>query len=402
MKIFKLNIPPILPTALFILTAILFASCNKQAGDEYTVLRGNFVQSITEAGELQSMNASSITMPNISYQYGYNFKLIGLMEHGSTVHKGDSVAALDPSSIYRYIINREESLENVKAMAEKMNIEAESSIRELEVELKNELAAYELKQLELERIQFESDMKKKVKELEFRQSEIKLEKVKRNLRLKPEIEQYDIRINNLSIMQHEMDLESAHETLKKLTLYSPGNGLFQLNENRRNGQITKLGDEIYVGALIASIPDISRMKTVSYVNEADISKISPGMKVIVRLDALPNVEFNGLVKEISKICTEKEKEKIFTTEIEILESDTRLKPGMSVSCEYICYEAEDEMYVPNSCLLKEKSHAYVFLKKGGAIEKTEVIAGASNSGHTVIKSDLRAGRRLVPVNEVVN
>jgi HlyD family secretion protein len=89
----------------------------------------------------------------------------------------------------------------------------------------------------------------------------------------------------------------------------------------------QVGDDVFFGGQIASIPDLTRMKALSHVNETDISKIRTGMKVIVRLDALPAVEFNGIVTFISKICSERNGKKVFLTEIEITESDIRLKAG---------------------------------------------------------------------------
>ena len=74
--------------------------------------------------------------------------------------------------------------------------------------------------------------------------------------------------------------------------------------------------------------------------ENDISKIKPGLKVIVRLDALPSVPFHGKISSIGKVCIERDDKKIFPTEVVISESDLRLKPGMTVSCEYITYEGE--------------------------------------------------------------
>jgi len=54
------------------------------------------------------------------------------------------------------------------------------------------------------------------------------------------------------------------------------------------------------------------MKAKTYINETDIRKVFPGMKVIVRLDALPSVPFHGKITQISKICSIREREKVLT------------------------------------------------------------------------------------------
>jgi hypothetical protein len=157
-----------------------------------------------------------------------------------------------------------------------------------------------------------------------------------------------------------------------------------------------LGDEVYLGAPIARIPDIRVMMVKGFVMENDISKIKPGLKTIVRLDALPAVPFNGIISEVGRVCIEKDNKKIFPAEVLISESDLRLKPGMTVSCEYITYEGEDEVYVPNNCLLEENKHFYIFTRKRGKLRKTEVKTGPSNNMFTVVSGDITPGQALEP------
>ena len=397
-------IPGIARILLIPVLVILLVSCGKNNRNVSTVMTGSFRQSVIETGELQAINASYITMPSISWQYGYQFKIIGLAEHGKIVHKGDSIIKLDPASVYKFILEGEDKLENELAAANKQVVQSENNIQELNAQMKSEQAAYDLKELEVERSNFDTDVKKKIKELEFQQATIKLNKVKRNLELKPKLDNYDRRIQRIRVIQRENDLKSAKETLKKFLIRSPLDGTFQVSVNQfiQNPQNWRLGDSPYHGQMIASIPDIAKMQAKTYINEAEIKKVRPGMKVIVRLDALPSVPFNGTITSISKICLPRDREKVFNVVVEISESDLRLKPGMTVNCEYILYETENDMYVPNNCLLRENGHSYIFLKRGGSTLKTEVQSGASNSYYTTIKGDVKPGQKLVPFESVLN
>ena len=389
---------------IYLLLVFLSISCDKGKQDEPTVMTGSFRQSIVEAGELEAIKASYITMPRIGWQYGFQFKIIGLAEHGKTVRKNDSIIKLDASSIYKFIIEREDMLENELAAAKKQVVQSENNIQELNAQLKNELAAYDLKKLEVEKSMFDTDVKQRIKELEFKQAAIRLSKVKRNLELKPLLDDYDRQIQRIKVIQREDELRNAKETLKKLLISSPLDGIFQVAVNKfiSNPQNWKVGDSPYQGQIIASIPDITKMKAKTYINEAEIRKVHPGLKVIVRLDALPSVPFHGIVTDISKICLAREEEKVFNVIVEIDESDLRLKPGMTVNCEYLLYESDSDMYVPNNCLFKETGHSYVFLKKGGSVRKIEVWAGVANSNHTIIKGEVNAGQKLVPFSDVLN
>ena len=80
------------------------------------------------------------------------------------------------------------------------------------------------------------------------------------------------------------------------------------------------------------------MKVQTSVNETDISKIYKGQKVNVRLDAFPRKVFKGSIISISNTVQNKERDskiKVFFVEVLLDETDRILKPGMTVSCEFI-------------------------------------------------------------------
>ena len=397
MKIITLyvNIPgkKFIPYLLLTVLLILPVSCKKQESG-YTILKGPFRQSVIETGELQAVNSSTLTMPKINSIYGYNFKIVGLAEHGKNVYKGDPVIKVDPSSVQKYIIEKRESLENEIASANKLRAQITNNLQDLKAQLRNEQSFYDIKKLQMESSAFESEGLRKVIKLEFRQEEIKLNKIKRNLALRPKLDSLDYHIQQIKVKQKENELNAAQATLDQMTVYSPLDGIFVIEENWRTGQPIKVGEEVYLGNPVAMIPDISSMKVKGYILENDISKIKPGLDVIVRLDALPSVPFNGKINKIGKVCIEQDDKKIFPADVLISESDPRLKPGMTVSCEYITYESKDEIYVPNNCILEENKHFYLFIRKRGKIRKTEVKTGASNNMYTIVSGDLKSGQAV--------
>jgi len=387
-----------------VLTLATAVSCGKTGSVEYSVMKGPFRQSFTETGELEAVKAAALVMPRISYEFGYQYKLIALADHGKMVKAGDTVIRLDPSSIQKFIITKEEALQNEQAAEKKQKVQIENNLQDLRAQLRSEQAGYDLKKLELERSKFDTDSKRKIKELEFRQSTIRINKIKRQLERRPVMDGYDSKVQKIKVSQGETELASARGILDKLVLVSPEEGLFQVSESwndypRKN---LRVGDQVELGQMIARIPDIFHMKVRTFVNETDITKIRLGMNVLVRLDALPEVPFNGVITDIGKVCLPREKEKVFKVVVVISESDLRLKPGMTVSCEYLCREEKDALYVPNNCLLKEEGKSFIFLKKGGSTQKTEVKAGPANSFHTLIFGEVEAGQTLVPFETVLN
>ena len=390
-KILKNKLSPCLVLSMLFIFQL---ACNRNREGNNTVMKGPFRQSVIETGELQAVNASYISMPRINYIYGYNYKIIGLAEHGKKVQKGDPVIKVDPASVQKYIIERNESLENEQAALNKLKAQVVNNLQDLKAQLKTEQSSYDIKKLQVEKSGFESAGIKRIIELEFHQAEIRLNKIRRKLLLQPKLDSLDILIQKIKIIQKENELKAAQETLGKLIVTSPQDGIFVVDENRRTGQIIKVGDEVYLGYPVARIPDIRTMKVKGFVMENDISRIKPGLDVIIRLDALPLVPFHGKITSVGRVCVDRDSKKVFRTEVLISESDLRLKPGMTVSCEYITYESDNEMYVPSNCILEENKHFYLFAARRGKLRKTEITTGPSNNIFTIVSGDLKPGQTI--------
>ena len=313
---------------------LLICSCNVLDGDENVDAANS--KNIIETGELAAVNSRSFTLPRYGRNW-YEMRIIGLLEHGTIVNPGDSIIQIDPTEIKKFIVERETNLEAQEAALEKLKIDQDNKINELESSIKSEVASFNLKKIELESSRFESERYKKIKQLEFKQAEIRLAKEKRRLELSRIINKNDLEIQKVKVRQIENDVKNAYNLLPTLTIRTPIAGVFQVARNRR-GIMTKVGDNVYPGNNMANVPELKLMKVNTYINENDFLKINVGQKVAVRLDAMPKVVFDGKITYIGKLCRKKEeksREKVFDVEVAILKSDERLKPGMTVSCEFL-------------------------------------------------------------------
>ena len=320
-----------------VVVAGLAVACggNREEGREGKASRKN----ITETGELAAVNIRSFVLPRFG-RYWYEMRVIGILEHGAIVNAGDSIIQLDPTEIKRFIIERESNLETELANLEKLRVNHSTRINDLTTNIKNETASFDLKKIELESSRFETERLRKIKELEFRQSQIALNKENRRLSLTQIIQENQLKIQEIRVRQIENEINNAYEILPALTLRSTISGVFQIAHNWRTRTLVKVGDNIYTGNNMANVPELAWMKVNTYINENDFLKVHTGQKVVVRLDALPEVVFDGEISYIGKLChlrdnNKKSRQKVFDVEVRMLKSDLRLKPGMTVSCEYI-------------------------------------------------------------------
>lgn len=292
---------------------------------------------LVETGELSAVQTKAFVLPRFG-RFG-SFRIIGIEEHGKHIQPGDSVIQLDPADVTKYIVDRETALESQLASLEKMLVNQENRDSEAESTIKSELATYELRKLTLEAAQFESERTRKIKELEFQQATIQLNLAKRKLELNAIINENDLKIQQIRVDHIKQDIQEAYAIIPQLTIRSSIPGIFQITRNRRSRQLNKVGDEINNGNVMASVPDLTWMKVETQINENDFLRIKEGDKVIVRLDALPEVPFEGYISHIGLFCYAKDyskpRQKSFDVEVRLLVSDERLKPGMTVSCEFL-------------------------------------------------------------------
>ena len=322
---------------LAILAATLcIVSCNKFA-DSGVDQKASSGTKIIETGALEAINNKLFILPRYS-MYWWEMRIIGILENGSMVNEGDSLIQIDPSEINKFILERETNLETQMANIEKMIVTQSNQISDHEARIRNEIATFNLKKIELESSRFESERHRTIKQLEFKQAELTLAKEKRKLELARIIIDNDTKIQKIWIRQLQDDLEHFYKILPTLTVRSTVSGVFQRGRNPRTGQQLNEGDMMYPSYSMGNVPELKWMKVETFINENDFLKLHVGQKVIVRLDAMPEVVFNGEIAYIGKLCHIKEpnsKQKVFDVEVKMLEPDERLKPGMTVSCEYL-------------------------------------------------------------------
>jgi HlyD family secretion protein len=383
---------------LLLLCLGLFACSRNDHSLEYSIQKGDFDASLVETGELLAVNARSVLVPYIGWQYGWQFRITGMVDHGTHVKEGDSIAQLDPATVLKFLVEQENLLETERANLNKLLVENENKLKELEVKLEEVQADHILKKLELEKFEYESPRKKEIKQLEFQQAEINLERIKINTELEKKICENSLKIQKIKLSQIESNVSDAHSAIKKLTILSPLDGIFQVSISRMSDQLYRVGDNTYQGAELALVPDLSRIKIRSTINESDIGKVKTGQRVIVRLEAYPDKPFSGKVSDIGKLSYKKDEKssvKIFDFAIILDNSDPVLKPGMTVSCEVFYAELKDVYYVDNSCLKKVNNTYYLNMKVKKSWVERPVEIGPRNNDFTVVYGDFKEGTKLM-------
>lgn len=379
-----------------ILMAIGFQKFNSRGSDNFEVFtkveKGLFRVEVTTSGELDAKNSVKIMGPNgLRRAQIWNLKIEDIVDEGTVVEKGGYIARLDQSEIGEKIKQKETDLQQTLSQYTQTRLDTALELRKARDEIINLKYDIEEKEIILSQSQFEPPA-------EIKKAEISVEKANRtykqaveNYKLKKEKAVAQVDEASAKMMDDKNQLNFLKDLAKEFTVSAPEPGMVIYKRNWR-GQKEGVGATISPwDPVVAKLPDLSKMVSKTYINEVDINTVKVDQRVEIGLDAFPEKKFSGKVLEVANVGEQKPNtdSKVFQLLIEIHESDTTLRPGMTTSNTIISRELEDVLFIPVESLHSQgDSISYVFKKDGLSAIKQEVFLGSSNSDEVIILKGL--------------
>lgn len=358
---------------------------------EAKVQEGTFQVDLYEEGQIEAFSSININAPNISWRFG-NLKIAELVEDGTQVKAGDTVCVFDPSEVNKAILESEDRLIVSRAEMEKMMAQHQLDMENLQAEYRTSEITFEITRMQLESAAHESDIKRREIELNLEKAGIALERAKEQIGNRRRIQQEEQKQMQLSIDEDEARLKEAHETLDKLSMVSPSDGIAIISHNWSTQNKYQIGDQMWPNNTLMQLPNLSKLKTKININEVDISYITRDLRVEVKPDAFSDSTFTGRVIHVANLAVNKDNNsniKVFPVEILLDQTNKNLLPGLTVSCRVVIDEIEDVQYIPLEALHTEGNIKYVYRRKGGEYERVEVQTGLTNSDYVIITEGLK-------------
>lgn len=237
--------------------------------------------------------------------------------------------------------------------------------------------------------------------------------------------EYDFRTSELSVKRAKNEVAQARLNLSYCTIKSPINGVV-LERAVDVGQT--VAASMSAPTLFILAKDLSKMKVMASVDEADIGSVSAGQKVEFFVDAFIDETFNGMVQEVRLNPVTTSNVVTYTVVIEAENPELKLLPGMTATCTIITQEEQNVLSVslkalkykpnisstdvvsrnfpkkdkPTAMKIPKKNRGLVFHSENGKIKPVSVETGISDGVYTAVVSGISEGDSLVIGEEILD
>ncbi|WP_252226383.1 efflux RND transporter periplasmic adaptor subunit [Caldicoprobacter algeriensis] len=199
---------------------------------------------------------------------------------------------------------------------------------------------------------------------------------------------YDSKTLDAQLNQAKMALDVAKGAADKLKLLSPIDGVVSSLSVQPGQMATQASPPVTVIDMTALILDIR-------LSEFDVMKVQPSQKVDVYVDAAGSQQVEGVVEWVSPSTDSRSQAYGVRIKIDNSHSPGKLRPGMFARVSLILDKKENAIAVPKRAIVRQGDKTYVFVIKGGSVERREVEVGMDDGERIEVISGLKSGEQVV-------
>lgn len=363
------------------------------------VKRGDFLVTVKTSGELRARKFVQITVPaNTQQAEAYQLKIASLVPEGTVVKEGEVVAELDRSPLAAKIQEVTLALQKAEAQHQQAQLDTTLTLSQAREDLRTMQLQLEEKRIAKEQAQFEAPSVR-------RQAEIDLEKATRGLAkattdYKTKTEQAIAKMSEVGadLARQRNRLGIIQEVMTGFTIKAPSSGMV-IYVKEWNGRKKTAGSQVSPWEpAVATLPDLSQMESITYVNEIDVRKLAVNQKVQIALDADPDKVLAGTVVQVANVGEQRPNAdaKVFEVRVNVDVADTTLRPGMTTSNAVLTQTIPNALYIPLEAVHSDSGRTFVYRRgSGSAVTRQEIATGALSEDEIVVVAGLTDADRVL-------
>lgn len=208
-------------------------------------------------------------------------------------------------------------------------------------------------------------------------------------------------------LYQQESVNKAQTNLNYATITSPIDGIV-ISKDVEEGQTVASSFE--TPTLFTIAKDLTDMRVIADVDEADIGSVREGQRVTFTVDAYPNETFSGTVTQVRQNATTTDNVVTYEVAISAPNPDLKLKPGLTANVTIYTLERTNVLSVPSKALRftptketigpKDKivdcqGNQKLWIRDGRTFKAIAVQTGITDGVRTEIKSGIAAGQKVI-------
>jgi multidrug efflux pump subunit AcrA (membrane-fusion protein) len=362
------------------------------------VKRGEFKVLVTTAGELRARKFVQIQgPPNAQQAEVYQMKISSIVAEGTLVKEGEVVAELDRSAVATKLAEVTLALQKAQALYTQAQLDSTLNLSQSREDIRNMESSLEEKRIAKEQAQYEAPSIKRQAEIDLERAQRALAQSKTNYVTKTNQAIAKMSEVGAELERQRNKVNAVQTVMQGFTIKAPSPGMV-IYVKEWNGRKKVAGSQVSPwDPTVATLPDLTQMESVTYVNEIDVRKLAVGQPVTVGLDADPSKKLPGVVTGVANVGEQRPNAdaKVFEVKISVERSDTTLRPGMTSSNGIETRKLANVLFAPLEAVMGEGNIPFVYKRSGGSVVKQEVETGAMSDNEVVIARGVREGDELL-------
>jgi HlyD family secretion protein len=211
----------------------------------------------------------------------------------------------------------------------------------------------------------------------------------------------------------ELEVKDSEGVIDLMVIRAPVEGAVNILANPRSrnwgssATEWKVGDRPWPGAAMAELPDLTSVRITSRVDESDRGRLSSGQEARVRIDAVPDKEFEAKIADISTLAKIDfgagwPPPKNFDVTFELTELDPRLRPGMSGTVRVATSHTTDAVMVPARACFTKGGRTIAYVKRFWSYEERPIEVSRRSKTEVVVSRGLQPGDKIALTDPTVS
>lgn len=363
------------------------------------VKREDLVQSVEVEGELAAVRSTEIGAPPVTE---VEFKISLLVPEGTAVTKGQPVLGFDTEALQRQLVEKQSEFQEAAKKVEQKEIDL--GLKLLEVEQQSAQAEADLGKAKL-KAEVPPEVQQRVElekaRLDQRGRERDLENLEAEGRATRSLGDSELRSLKNQRDRARGRVEALQAAIEKMTVKAPQDGIVIYRTNWRDEK-KKVGDSMWFGETVLAIPDLTEMRAEAFVDEADGGAVAAGQKIVLRLEARPDLDIPGRVKTVGRTVRQKSWRtpgKVYRVDVALERTDpTVMRPAMRFRGEIETGRTPGLLLAPREAVFLREGRPVVWVRRVMRWKEVPVRLGRSNRRQVEVVSGLAEGDRLSPID----